>query len=131
MKKILVCGLRGSGKSTYAFEHMQNGLVYDMDAIASAFRLRMPHEEYHKPARKMANDLLRGFLQAAERYTDRLIIIRTAPRIEEASDIEPDAIIICDGEYVYREMDDREAARGRLKELDEWARFNGVPVKHV
>ncbi len=55
MRITLVCGLRGCGKSTYVKEHLTDGaLAYDMDAIASAFRLRMPHEEYHEAARHMA-----------------------------------------------------------------------------
>ena len=75
---ILVVGLRGAGKSTYVKRHLDDeSLAYDMDAIASAFRLKMPHEEYYKPARRMANDFLTGFMAKAHDYVKTVYIIRT------------------------------------------------------
>ena len=126
--KILVCGLRGSGKSTWAKENLQDGICYDMDAIASAFRLRMPHEEYHPAARRMANDFLSGFLYNAEDYADPVIIIRTAPSIDEARMIEPDVVVILYKRYVEREMDDAAGAYKRLRALHRWALAEGVSL---
>ena len=52
----LVIGLPGSGKSTYAKKNLGGGLCYELDAIAAAFRLRVPHEEPegNAAARRMA-----------------------------------------------------------------------------
>lgn len=123
----LVCGLRGSGKSTWCKNHLGDGLCYDMDAIASAFRLKMPHEEYHTNARHMANEFLWGFLTKAEEYTDNVLIIRTAPRIEEVEEIHPDRVVILRRRYVERPMDDAAAAAERLDALEDWCRANGIP----
>ena len=80
MHKTLIIGLAGSGKTTYAKGIMlDESIVYDLDAIASAFRLKQPHEEYHKASRQMANDFLYGFIERISEYTNDAIIIRTAP----------------------------------------------------
>ena len=130
MKRVLVVGLRGHGKSTYVRNHLgKDGLAYDMDAIASAFRMRQPHEEYHAQARRMANDFLSGFLFNVHEYTHVVYIIRTAPSIDEASAINPDEIIWCNHEYVRREMDDRLLARERIETLFRWARDNHIPAR--
>ena len=131
-ERILVVGLTGTGKSTYCKTHMDEfSLVYDMDAIAGAFRLKQPHEEYFKPARRMANDFLKGFLAKAQEYSPRLFIIRTAPTIKEAEDIEPDRIVICTKEYVFREMDDRQKAIERIDELQKHFGRKGVDIEIV
>lgn len=127
---ILVVGLRGSGKSTYCKKHLDEfSLCYDMDAIASAFRLRMPHEEYFKPARKMANDFLKGFLAKAHDYCKRVFIIRTAPTIKEVEEIEPDKIVFCKHQYLSREMDDRKSALQRLSDLEKYCMDYGIDVE--
>ena len=128
-KTILIVGLRGSGKSTYARKHLDDdSLVYDMDAIASAFRLRMPHDEYFKPARKMANDFLGGFLAKAHEYVKTIYIIRTAPTIREFEQINPSKIVFCMKSYEYRDMDDREGAADRIHTLKEYAETQGIEV---
>lgn len=115
---ILIVGLRGCGKSTCAKEIIgDDGMAYDMDAIASAFRLRMPHDEYFAPARKMANDFLFGFLCKVYDYVDNIAVIRTAPRIEEAERIDPDKIIWMRSRYIPRPMDDEDAALRRIHSL--------------
>lgn len=129
---ILVVGLRGCGKSTYCKNHMDEfTLVYDLDAIASAFRLKMPHEEYYKPARRMANDFLYGFLAKAHDYAKKIYIIRTAPKIKEVEDISPDKVVFCKTEHLYREMDDRHAALQRLAELEKYCALHNVEVEVV
>lgn len=128
---ILVVGLRGSGKSTYCKKHLDEfSLAYDLDAIASAFRLKMPHEEYFRPARKMANDFLKGFLMKAHDYCKRVFIIRTAPSIREVEEIEPDKVVICKKQYVFREMDDRKSALKRIEELELYCLERGIEIEY-
>ena len=126
---ILVVGLRGSGKSTYCKEHIgKDALCYDMDAIASAFRLKMPHEEYFKPARRMANDFLFGFLKKAHDYSRRVFVIRTAPTLDEVERIKPTSVILCNKRYVRRETDDEEATQARLDDLQAYCERSGLPL---
>ena len=126
---ILIVGLRGCGKSTLAKELIgSKGLAYDMDSIASAFRLRGPHEERFRPARNMANDFFFGFLCKVQDYTDRVVIIRTAPRIEEVERICPDKVIWMRTRYVKRPMDDEDAALKRIARLISWSEAAGIPV---
>lgn len=124
---ILVVGLRGTGKSTYVKRHLDDeSLAYDMDAIASAFRLKMPHEEYYKPARRMANDFLSGFMAKAHDYVKTVYIIRTAPTVKECQQINPDKVVFCEHEYNYREMDDRAGAQQKLAELKNFLSSSGT-----
>lgn len=128
MSRTLVIGLSGTGKSTYVKNHLTNdSLAYDLDAIASAFRLRMPHEEYHAQARRMANDLLLGFVENASDYTTDLYIIRTAPTIEEVEDLKPDKVVWCKHQYIDRPMDDAQAALDRIQEVIDWCKNNSIP----
>ena len=43
----LIIGLPSTGKTSYAKNHLRDGLCYDLDYLASAFRLQTPHEERH------------------------------------------------------------------------------------
>lgn len=125
---ILVVGLRGSGKSTYVKGQLDDdSLAYDLDEIASAFRLQS--EEYYKPARRMANDFLGGFLAKAHDYVRTVYIIRTAPSIKEYEQIKPDKIIFCEQQYSYEEMDDREGAERRLAELKNFCLAGRVEIE--
>lgn len=127
---ILVVGLRGTGKTTYVKEHMTGeSLVYDLDAIAGAFRLH--HEEYHKPARKMANDFLNGFVAKAHDYCSTVFIIRTAPRVSEYKMISPNKVVICKTVKEILDMDDREGALKRIEELEKFCEKSGVPVEVI
>lgn len=127
---ILVVGLRGSGKSTYCKRHLDDeSICYDMDAIASAFRLRMPHEEYFKPARKMANDFLKGFLAKAHEYCRKIYIIRTAPTIKEVQEIDPDRVVLCSHQYTARPMDDRDEALRKLDLIKEYCQKTNLDLE--
>lgn len=129
MKITLIIGLSGCGKSTYAKTHLtETSLAYDMDAIASAFRLRQPHEEYHGPARRMANDLFASFVESAADYTDDLLIIRTAPTLRELEAIWPDALVWCRRRYVARPMDSEDRALERIVQAVEWCKQNEIPI---
>ena len=125
---ILVVGLPGSGKSTYCKAQInEHTLVYDLDAIAGAFRLSEPHEEYFRPARKMANDFLKGFLLKAHDYCRTVYVIRTAPSIKEFQDIDPDRVVFCTEQYVFRNMYDRKEAEDKLVRLMEYCEEYNIP----
>lgn len=129
---ILVVGLRGTGKTTYCRNHLdEHTLVYDLDMIAKAFRLNAPHEDYFKPARRMANDFLKGFVIKAHDYAKKVYVIRTAPTIKEYEDINPDKVVFCLKEYSFKEMDDRTKALERIKELQKYCAGKGVEVETI
>lgn len=125
----VIIGLRGCGKSTKAKELIESGgLAYDMDAIASAFRLRMPHEEYYPQARKMANDLFYGFLKNAPKYHENIVIIRTAPTQAELDEMKPDLIIYKKTNYIDREIDDKQLIKARIAGVLRYATRNNIKV---
>lgn len=127
---ILVCGLRGTGKTTYVRNHLDEfSLAYDLDMIAKAFRLNTPQEDYFKPARRMANDFLKGFILKAHEYAKKIYIIRTAPSIKEYEDINPDRVVFCTKEYQFKEMDDRQKALKDLAELQKHCANSSVVVE--
>ena len=127
---ILVVGLRGTGKTTYVKEHMDSDtLVYDLDAIASAFRIG--HEEYHKAARRMANDFLAGFVAKAHDYCKTVYVIRTAPRLKEFEMINPDKVVMCKTVKEVLEMDDREGAAKRLEEIEKFCEKSGTELLQI
>ena len=126
----LIVGLRGTGKSTTAQALIgTHGLAYDLDAIAGAFRLREPHEEYHVPSRQMANDFLFGFVTKANDYSENIVVIRTAPSVEEAERIAPDRIIWMTKQFIKRPCDREEKILGKISKLILWANENNIPVE--
>lgn len=126
---ILVCGLRGTGKSTYCMNRLDEfTLVYDLDSLARAFRLNK-REDPFKPARRMANDFLHGFIVKAHEYAPRIYIIRTAPSIKEFEEINPDRVVFCMTEHKFKEMDDRRAALNRIIELQKYCANKKVVVE--
>lgn len=131
-KKTLVIGMPGSGKSTWTKNNLGGGIAYEMDAIASAFRLTIPHkDEPHAGARRMAAALRSGWLAAAERYADRIFIVRTAPDIKELEETAPDEIVVMTKQYVKRPYRyDPEEYRKQIEQVIEWAEKNDIPVKY-
>lgn len=132
MHRTLIIGLPGTGKTTYAKEHMtEDSIVYDLDAIASAFRLKEPHEEYHKAARTMANDFLYGFIERVSEYTNDAIIIKTDPSIRELERIQPDTLIVCSKQYVNHEIDDYSGAIKRIDTTIQLCKNRGITVHRI
>lgn len=132
---VLVIGLPESGKSSYVKEHIGDGLAYDLDYIAAAFRLKKPKEEMHESSRTMANRLLKGFIVEAPKYNSNVFIIRTAPYEQELYDIRPDKLVICEGGYKKRIENkydiDIDSCNDRIKFCRDWAKANNVPVEVV
>lgn len=127
----LVCGMPGSGKSTWVKNHLQGGLAYELDAIACAFRLTVPHKEpVHAGARRMAAALRQGWLEAAREYSNNLFIVRTAPDEQELSETKPDRIVIMTKQWVDRPYRfDYADYQRQLDGVVAWADANGVPVE--
>lgn len=126
-ERVLIVGLPGTGKTTLAKQIIGEGLCYDLDYIAAAFRLKVPGKEEHTGARKMANALFKAFAIKAEKYTGRVILIRTAPTIEELEAIEPTRIYECAREYqMKRQGIDIEEKKARLQNAREWAEINNI-----
>ena len=130
---IMVIGLPGTGKSTWAKKNLGGGVCYDLDAIAAAFRLTTPHkEEDHSASRRMAAALRSGFIQLAPKYANRIIIVRTAPQIDELVETMPDELIICEKVYEERKIKfDLEEYRERIDAAIKWAKVNSVPVRYI
>lgn len=93
---VLVCGMPGSGKTAWVKRNLGEGLTFDLDYIAAAFRLELKTTE-HQGARKMANTMAEAFAINARKYARRVFIIRTAPTIEEFTRLDPDKVILCEG----------------------------------
>lgn len=125
--KILVCGLPGTGKTTYVKENLGGGLVYDLDRLAAAFRLADPGDTIGEPARKMANDLLIGFASKATEYASKVFIIRTAPSTDELEAIKPDRVVMLTKIHVDRgiPIGDKQS---KLNKVKEWCDLFAVPL---
>lgn len=127
---ILVIGLPGTGKTTYVQKHLdQNSLAYDLDAIAGAFRLRAPHAEIYKPARKMANDFLKGFINKAHDYAKIIYIIRTAPSIKELTMIDPTSLVVCSKVYKASDVVNIKETSERIGYVHDYCVKQGIDVE--
>lgn len=129
----LIIGNPGTGKTTYAKAHLDDGLVYDLDAIAAAFRLTKSKQERFKPARLLANELLNGFPEAAHRYVSKVFVIRTAPSIEEFEDINPDKLVVFYGGYGNEELSGkrRHTLAKKISECERHARRLGIEIEII
>lgn len=123
-KKLLVCGKPGTGKSTFASDYLGGGVAYDLDALAAAFRLKGPHEETHEASRRIANELYFGFAQNAENYSERVLVVRTAPTKEELEAFRPDCVVLLSTQRVPRTY--AEYVPKRLREVEQWCKKNRV-----
>ena len=134
----LVCGLPGSGKTTYVKNNIKDGLCYDLDYIAWALRLEGEHKDFHQEARLLANEFLYGFISLAPKYTDDIWIIRTAPKENELDFLKPHKIIIMKNQYDITERKDyswvyvdEEEKIERLKCIKEYAQENNIILEII
>lgn len=130
----LIIGMPGTGKSTYAKKHLgTNGMAYELDAIASAFRLTVPHkEESHTGSRRLAARLRQGWLQLAPQFCSHLYVVRTCPDIEELTQTNPDKLVVCRKIHAVRPYEfDKANYQERIDDAVQWAIANGVPIQYV
>ena len=134
----LVCGLPGSGKTTYVKNNLQDGLCYDLDYIAWALRLEGEHVEFHQKARLLANEFLHGFVCLSHKYTDNIFVIRTAPNESEIEYINPNKIVIMKTQYSVTERKDwpwvnvnEEEKLERLLLIKQYAEENGILLEII
>lgn len=128
IEKIIVCGLPGTGKTTYVRDHLGNGLAFDLDYLVGAFRLAGPKEDPTEPARRLANDLLRGFADKSIEYASKIFIIRTAPRTDELEAIKPNKVILLTKVYEARTEIPLGDKQQRLDELREYCERFAIPL---
>lgn len=133
---VLVVGMPASGKTTYVQQHLRNGLAYDLDHIAAAFRLKPVKKESHDMARKMANSLMVGWCQNVSRFADTAYVIRTAPSVDEVIRISPCKIVFCMDDYGTKKKIieygmDEEKTRRRLQDLIAWTKIHHFPHEFI
>lgn len=136
---FLVIGLPGSGKTTWAKQHLRNGLAYDADYLAAAFRLTRPHEDTSASARKIANSMAISFAQNARRFCGLVYVIRTAPTIEEFQEIAPDTVVICNRafnisarkDYSKISKERADEMRQNIEEIRSFCKDNDIEVIEV
>ena len=136
---IMVVGMPGSGKTTYVKQNMKDGLAYDLDYIAGAFRLRGPHEETHDSARHLAYMMCQAFTESAKKYCGTVYVIRTAPTIEEVSAIMPNMVVCCKKTHDISKRKDykrlspktEEVLTESLNEIKEYCLYNKIEYQEV
>lgn len=132
-RTTLVIGNPGAGKTTYVRQHLGNGIVYDLDAIAGALRVQSPKAERFKPARLLANSLLSGFVEAAHRYVSDVYVIRTAPTPEEFDMIRPTKLVVIYAGYGNEDLSQerRHSIARRIADCVDTAKRLGIELEEI
>lgn len=130
---IIVMGAPGSGKTTWCRQNLGSGLMYDLDLIATALRGNKdlhPYEPrsrtFDEDARTVADQLLIPIVEAARRARVDLLVIRTAPTVEELGAINPEEVIWIRSESAERML--RRYAE-RIAATADMIRQTGTPLR--
>ena len=131
---ILVIGMPGTGKRAWVRDHEgTDAIVYSLDEIAKAMRLG---REDHDGARRMANSLFRAFALRGPDFASRVFLIRTMISIQDLSEIQPDRVIMIEGntpERILRTMPkfDPSVAEVCHRDALEFCKRNNIPVERI
>jgi len=127
VERILICGLPGTGKTSWAKRHIEKGLVYDLDYMAAAFKLSEPKKNDSISSRKLANALFEDFLAKVNDYTGVVYIIRVAPSRKELELIKPNKVVVCETVYIKRKEATKEILE-RLEAIKEYCKTFTIPM---
>lgn len=138
-RRILVIGLPGSGKTTWVKERLGDGIVYDLDYLKAALRYKQPHDEDIEFVRKIANSLLIPIIIFSDKSDCDVYIVRTAPKLSEINDINPDELVVLRTSYSitnrtdYHELDGEtlEDLNSRINACVKWASHKDITIHRV
>lgn len=134
----LVCGLPGSGKTTWVQKRIKPGdIVYDLDVVAGALTYKV-QERQNKAARYIANEVYFTVLASLpaiykENEMD-VYIIGTAPYYQTIYQFnDPVTVYILNTHFVDRDIDSDELLemKMRLIEMEEYCKSVGVTVYNI
>ena len=134
----LVCGLPGSGKTTWVQKRIKPGdIVYDLDVVAGALTYKV-QERQNKAARYIANEVYFTVLDSLpaiykESEMD-VYIIRTAPYYQTLYNFDsPVTVYILNTHFVDRGIEGDELCemQMRLIELEEFCKGTGIDVYNI